>query len=80
MSEMAERVRDNIMLNVHKVGTGAMDWDDVARCVIGVMREPTDSMIRAGECEIFEHRASADDWALQATKEGWQAMIDEALK
>jgi hypothetical protein len=80
MNEMVERVRDNILLNVHKVGTGTMDWDDVARSVISVMREPTDGMIRAGECEIFEHRASADDWALQATKEGWYGMIDEALK
>jgi hypothetical protein len=56
------------------------DNEDLAIAALKAIREPTDAMVRAGECEVFEHRANADEWALQAIKEGWQAMIDEALK
>lgn len=40
--------------------------------------EPTEEMITAGECSIFEHAAAPRDWTLQATKDGYRAMIAAA--
>ncbi len=80
MSEMIERAARAIATSLEVSPESWRDHVDEARAVIQAMREPTEAMIRAGEGEIFEHRANADDWALQATKEGWEAMIDEALR
>lgn len=57
-----------------------MAFATMARAAIAAMREPTEEMVKEGEEEIFEHMAESAVWSRDATKEGYCAMIDEALK
>jgi hypothetical protein len=71
-------VGGGIMLPIYK-----HDWENYltqARVAIEAMREPTEAMAKAMECDIFEWTARAEEWQLQSVKEGWRAGIDEALK
>ena len=82
MSEMVERVAMAIMRDDFE---GHDFWDrqapDVqnqyltnARAAIAAMREPTESMVVAGEDHIGGDLIDGDSaWV-------WQAMVDEALK
>jgi len=74
MSEMVERVAKAIRLR------DTTDEFAMARAAISAMRDPTPVMSSAGEIATFKHMAREADWSLKATVDGWQAMIDEALR
>ena len=72
MSEMVERVAKAIAAEFSHLGTG---WDEIARAAIAAMREPTEAM-KSVEGVHWGYSCHV----CGGLKEGWQAMIDEALK
>lgn len=54
------------------------DYIGMARVAIATMREPTLAMLSRGEATIFEYAACAEEWQMDVTREGYQAMIDAA--
>lgn len=81
MSEMVKRVAKAIVKSYMVTGPDAlMIAEEMARIAIKAMRNPTKSMVVEGEATIYEHTAEAEEWSLESTRNGWQAMIDDALK
>ena len=78
---MSKNMIEQVAMAIARLeGGSAGAYLETARAAIEVMRNPTPKMVAAGECVIFEDRPTAEDWQLQAVKDGWQAMIDAALE
>jgi hypothetical protein len=88
MSEMVDRVAQAILA----VNVPRANWDycksvpdhplytqsiELARAAIEAMREPTEAMIEAGSTAADHEFGTI---GLEAAKEAWNLMIDEALR
>lgn len=82
MSEMVERCADALLrayfdrpIEIREISVTAMDQHDLVRAVIEAMREPTEAM-KSIEGVHWGYGCHV----CGGLQEGWEAMIDEALK
>lgn len=74
-----ERLSDVVKQALPYVSQSGFEPRVVVRALLTALREPSEEIIAAGECCLFEHMPEARDWTLRATKDAWQAMIDSYL-
>jgi hypothetical protein len=75
VADLPERYRWDNMEPLYK-----RTWLEAARAALQALREPTPEMLDAAEATIFEYAPRSEQWQLDATKRGWQAMIDKAFE
>jgi len=51
----------------------------LVRAILTELREPSDALLAIGEAATFEWMAEPRDYTIDATRDGWKAVIDAIL-